>query len=80
MRYSWTRLRISFSAKRTPSDIPRLVDLMAQFYAESDYPLDRPWAEESSRQLLASDERGGAWVARRFIEGSASRRIRTIAA
>lgn len=50
------------------SDIPRLVELMSQFYAESNHPLDRAWAEKSFRQLLTSNERGGAWLARRETE------------
>lgn len=46
------------------SDIPALLDLMFEFYAESSYALDRGWAEESFRQLLQDDSRGAVWIAR----------------
>jgi len=49
-------------------DIPRLVELMHEFYAESNHRLDRAWAERSFRELLAGKDRGGAWVARRETE------------
>lgn len=54
--------------KAGPSDIPRLVDLMHEFYAESNHALDRTWAEASFRQLFQNDGRGGAWIARRDTE------------
>jgi ribosomal protein S18 acetylase RimI-like enzyme len=45
------------------SDIPDLVELMSEFYAESQYSLDRFWASRSFTQLLKNPARGGAWVA-----------------
>jgi len=46
------------------ADIPALVELMSQFYAESNYPLDREWAAASFTQLLRDETRGAAWIAR----------------
>jgi ribosomal protein S18 acetylase RimI-like enzyme len=47
------------------SDISTLVELMSQFYAESSYVLDRPWATASFKLLLGDETRGTAWIARR---------------
>ena len=46
------------------ADIPALVELMSQFYAESSYPLDRKWAKASFAQLLKDEPRGAVWIAR----------------
>jgi len=46
------------------ADIPALVELMSQFYAESSYPLDREWAAASFAQLLEDEPRGAVWIAR----------------
>jgi ribosomal protein S18 acetylase RimI-like enzyme len=46
------------------NDVPELVDLMAAFYAESSYPLDRRWAAGSFKQLLSMPDLGGVWLAR----------------
>ena len=46
------------------ADIPALVELMSQFYAESSYALDRGWAAESFAQLLRDEARGAVWIAR----------------
>ncbi|HUL96810.1 MAG TPA: GNAT family N-acetyltransferase [Usitatibacter sp.] len=51
-------------ASASTADIPTLVDLMREFYAESHYPLDGEWAASSFRRLLADPSRGGAWIAR----------------
>jgi ribosomal protein S18 acetylase RimI-like enzyme len=51
-------------ARARLEDIPALVDLMAAFHAESDYTLDRAWAEASFRKLLDEDAFGTAWIAR----------------
>ena len=48
--------------KATFDDIPVLVELMHEFYAESDYPLDQQWAAASFSALLADDSRGAAWI------------------
>ena len=47
------------------SDIPHLVDLMHEFYAESSYALDRAWAAASFERLLGNESMGAAWLARR---------------
>jgi len=46
------------------ADIPALVELMSQFYAESSYALDRAWAAASFAQLLEDEPRGAVWIAR----------------
>jgi len=46
------------------ADIPALVELMSQFYAESSYALDREWAAASFAQLLEDELRGAVWIAR----------------
>ena len=51
-----------------PTDIPALVELMSQFYAESSYALDREWAEVSFKHLLRNEARGAVWLARRGTE------------
>ncbi|MBX3736052.1 MAG: GNAT family N-acetyltransferase [Candidatus Didemnitutus sp.] len=47
----------------TADDIPALVDLMADFYAESAFPLDRDWAARSFAALFADPARNAAWLA-----------------
>lgn len=54
--------------KAKSADISALVELMAEFYAESNYALDRAWAAESFAKLLQSADRGSVWIARRGIE------------
>lgn len=49
-------------------DLPGLIELMDQFYAESSHKLDRPWAEESFRQLLGNEALGAVWIAREGAE------------
>ncbi len=44
------------------SDVPALVDLMQEFYAESGFPLDRTWAARSFTTLLANPSLGAAWL------------------
>lgn len=46
------------------ADVGDLVELMHEFYAESGYPLDRPWARSSLLALLTRPELGGTWLAR----------------
>lgn len=48
--------------KATSEDIPALVDMMREFYAESDYPLDGIWAAGSFRALLRDEAFGAAWI------------------
>ena len=45
-----------------PNDIATLVNLMAEFYAESDYELDRPFAEKSFATILADERLGYVWI------------------
>jgi GNAT superfamily N-acetyltransferase len=44
------------------ADIDVLVDLMRDFYAESSFPLDGPWAAQSFADLLADPTRGAIWL------------------
>jgi ribosomal protein S18 acetylase RimI-like enzyme len=46
------------------ADVPVLVDLMTEFYAESAYELDRRWASRSFEVLLRDASKGAAWIAR----------------
>jgi len=46
----------------TTDDIPILVDLMEEFYAEADYPLDRRWAADSFSALLLDAGLGSVWI------------------
>jgi ribosomal protein S18 acetylase RimI-like enzyme len=43
-------------------DIPVLVNLMQEFYAGANYPLDRRWAAASFSALLRDDSRGAVWI------------------
>ena len=45
----------------TTDDTQTLVDLMAEFYAESGYVLDRPHAAAAFSELLADPRLGRAW-------------------
>lgn len=47
----------------TAADIPVLVELMADFYAEASFALDRDWAARSFAALLADPRRNAAWIA-----------------
>jgi ribosomal protein S18 acetylase RimI-like enzyme len=46
----------------TAADLPRLLALMAEFYAESCYPLDREWAAQAFGGLLNDPSRGAVWL------------------
>lgn len=52
----------------TTDDIPVLVGLMEEFYAEADFPLDRPWATAGFSALLGDDRLGAAWLLLRDAE------------
>jgi GNAT superfamily N-acetyltransferase len=45
-----------------PKDIATLVTLMAEFYAESDYELDRPIAEKAFATIIADERFGYVWI------------------
>jgi GNAT superfamily N-acetyltransferase len=47
----------------TPADIGTLVDLMREFYAEADYPLDQEWAGAAFSQLFGDSDLGCIWIA-----------------
>lgn len=47
----------------TSADIPVLVDLMADFYAEAAFALDREWAARSFAALFTDPARNAAWIA-----------------
>jgi diamine N-acetyltransferase len=46
----------------TAADLPVLVELMAEFYAESGYPLDRQRAGAAMAELLADPTLGRIWL------------------
>lgn len=46
----------------TLADIPDLVELMHEFYAEASFPLDRQWAESAFASLIADPGRGAVWL------------------
>jgi diamine N-acetyltransferase len=46
----------------TLADVDLLVDLMAEFYAESGYPLPRAGARGAFEQLITSPALGRAWL------------------
>jgi ribosomal protein S18 acetylase RimI-like enzyme len=50
--------------RASDADIPDLVELMREFYAESSYALDRKWAAASFARLLQDEARGAVWIAR----------------
>jgi hypothetical protein len=46
----------------TSEDIPQLVALMTDFYAEADYPLAAAAAARTFAQLLGDPKLGGVWI------------------
>lgn len=48
--------------RATTEDVPLLVALMREFYAESDFLLDSQWATDSFRALLSDDSKGAVWI------------------
>jgi len=46
----------------TLDDVPLLVEMMQEFYAEASYPLDRQWATDAFSTLLRDDARGAVWI------------------
>jgi len=45
----------------SPDDVPRLVELMAEFYAEGGFPLNRPHAGQAFAALLTDGRLGHVW-------------------
>lgn len=48
--------------RATLSDIPDLVELMHEFYAEASFPLDRASAARTFAHLIAEPSRGAVWL------------------
>jgi len=48
--------------KASLDDIPQLIALMAEFYAEADYPLNRVRAADAFAALLADERLGRVWL------------------
>ena len=48
--------------KATPEDVERLVELMAEFYAEAAFSLNRQRASEAFMGLLSDDRLGHIWL------------------
>lgn len=46
----------------TLSDVDELVELMHEFYAETDHPLDRDWASQAFTELIGDPSRGSVWL------------------
>jgi ribosomal protein S18 acetylase RimI-like enzyme len=46
----------------THADVPELVELMREFYAESSYPLDQAWAAQAFASLISEPSRGAVWL------------------
>lgn len=48
--------------RANPRDIPLLVDLMAEFYAEANYELNRKHATEAFAAILEDERLGFVWI------------------
>jgi ribosomal protein S18 acetylase RimI-like enzyme len=48
--------------RATKEDMPLLVVLMREFYAESEFVLDGQWATNSFCALLSDDSKGAVWI------------------
>lgn len=48
--------------RATAADIATLVELMREFYAEADFPLDDAWAAAAFSALIADPALGAAWI------------------
>ena len=47
--------------KASPADLPQLITMMTEFYAEGGYPLNHRRAAGAFAGLLADDRLGGVW-------------------
>ena len=45
-----------------PADVDRLVGVMAEFYAESGFPVDRPRAATAFETLVTDERLGRVWI------------------
>jgi len=59
-----TLTSMQFLRKASLEDVPRLVALMAEFYAEGAYPLNHRRAAEGFAALLADERLGHVWFIR----------------
>jgi len=57
----WMKKPLGIIRKASPDDVQQLVALMAEFYAEGGYPLNRRHATEAFAALLADDRLGVVW-------------------
>jgi ribosomal protein S18 acetylase RimI-like enzyme len=48
--------------KASPQDVPRLVELMVEFYAEAGYPLNRQRAAEAFSAIAGDSRLGQVWL------------------
>jgi ribosomal protein S18 acetylase RimI-like enzyme len=56
-------MNASVSARQAErADIPRLVELMREFYRESSYALDETWATAAFERLLGEPAFGAVWL------------------
>jgi ribosomal protein S18 acetylase RimI-like enzyme len=46
----------------THADVPQLVELMREFYAEASFPLEEAWAAHAFGSLIAEPSRGAVWL------------------
>lgn len=46
----------------TPADLDRVVEMMAQLYAQGDSPFDADRARQATEKLLSEPEFGGVWT------------------
>ena len=48
--------------RATAADVGVLVELMREFYAEADFPLDSTWAGDAFADLVADPSLGAVWI------------------
>ena len=58
-------MSLVIARRATCADIPQLVALMQEFYAEAAVPLDPAWATQAFASLLEDPRRGAAWLLER---------------
>lgn len=58
-------MNIVNARRATCADIPPLVALMQEFYAEAAIPLDPAWATQAFASLLEDPRRGATWLLER---------------
>ena len=58
-------MSLVIARRATCADIPQLVALMQEFYAEAAVPLDPAWATQAFASLLEDPRRGATWLLER---------------